>query len=1137
MSIGEEEGIADMNRINESKLYSTLNESMKSSIDLCVKFVESLWEADPIILNYTDHSIKHSLRIMERLENLLSQYLDFFTHEEKYLLILAVILHDIGMQCDLRKHSEVKQVAIEKFGAVLNEKYAPKSKVFSEAEQNEIRENHHFLVAARLHCLALDESKSEAAVAIRSIDNSMIGDLIDICKFHSKLRIYDCGEYFTNSIGKKRLIAALVRLGDELDISRDRVKISILSEFAIPIENGVYWYLHNNTVVNILDNVISVYYRIRPDEADKFMELLQQDMIRFRNKNQHLLEVLWNYKLSFCFSSQGVKTDDYAPSLNNEFVLAVISNSKEAKNNMPIVQETIKTINVNSKVVDTATIFEFLKHEQTVLFEAVKEVYLDREYTLNNAQLTMFDILNCEKNYILLGEAGFGKTFFSKKLCFEALCTLSTNHRHFPIFIDLSNYGNTFNNLAQALHRIISQKIEITPDNCEKMITKGGFYFVLDGLDEVTIKNYKHCISELKEHAKNTKNRFFITCRTNRYSEELGDVCKKIELSPLNKSQIDKFLDSHNIHKYYNDIDYDTLCNPLLLSMIPSLTDERGLLPINKAMMYRKFCIKLFESWDAQKGIKINYSVSDLVMFLGKTAHMHFNAPFIEKSLFDVELSNYFGVENHKDILDCILKTGLLEYGDTYLRYKHKTFKEYFTANYILHNYLTPFNKDELTSIIRSIDYHEVILFIAGLISDYVSQKKYFDLILECSLKLYAECMLICPNIKIEVNSGFEKEYLNDIIVYYEKILNMHFPEIKNLFYPFWNGYFGCTLSLGITGCYEGDTSCVSFSLHLINHGDQKITIAKPNEIFRKDYVNFAGQNNLRGVIKCRSTNLKLSGYTENSASKVALDILIDELKELLKYRKLYLCKYLLASFIDDFQNKIRECRDKSFDELSTWVDDKVSNAMIRTGSKDVQITYDRVDLRSLQALIQTFKNAGYIYENCLLPSPDVLSPEHGWVWNFYSESRAIEFLQAFFWQYQKSFIEMCDMNFSRVKNEFPDYINYPYQYIVGLTFPNEDKKNRSSDYRVSYYYKSAKEESEPIVRKNHLEDSFELSDEIFRDIELSYVNRPFSRKFSLSKTLFSAFLSGRNDSTALIEMVFKKLENNLENIFGKLWR
>ena len=1128
-----------MNNVNESKLYEALVDTKRRSVDACAEFVDSLWgEANHIISNYTDHSLKHSLRIITRLEDLLTNRIaNFLSSEEIYLLLLGAILHDIGMQCDLRKLNDVKRVAVDNFGAVFKEQYAPSAKSFSEKEQSEIRENHHLLTAAKLHCLALDSSHSNESAAIRSISNDLIEDLIDICMFHSKLPINECDMNFKHlSNGRKRLIAALVRLGDELDISSDRVNMDIPRQFMIPPENGAYWYLHNNTNVKIHKGIISVYYRVRPNETDRYEEFLQQSMVRFRNKNEHLLEILWEYDLHFRFSRTGVEYDNYAPQLDNEFVDLLVSKFEEDRNSLPIIQGVVEAISVNSAAINNVAIFEFLKSEQLSLFETIRAVYLNREPMLDNSSLSLNKILTCEENYILLGEAGFGKTYFSKYLCYEALCTLSNSQNYFPIFIDLSNYGNTYSTLGQALYRIISSKIEITYEDCDKLIANGGFYFVLDGLDEVSNDNYKKCIIELKAHIKNPQNRFFITCRTNRYFGELDENCEKIELSPLSDEQIDKFFDSHNIYKYDYQSEYDILRNPLLLSMIPSLIDDRGLLLTNKALVYKEFCAKLFDGWDAQKGDKVKFSVFDIEIFLGKIAYTYLTAPFITKSIFDSEVSKHFGAENHKYISDCIFKTALLECDNLYLKFRHKTFKEYFAANFILHNYVLSFNENELIKITQDKDYHEVNIFVTGLNPDYTSHGKYFELILDSCLKLYSECMYIRPNIQCVVSYEFESTYLNDIIITYEKILDMYFPEIKDLFSPFTSEYSQQGLDIGITGYYDEDNRSLCFSLHLIKTGDAKIKIAKLDKFFLDDYMDFAYKYNFKGSIKTRFVNLGLSGYSENSAQKIVLDIIVDELKEMLETRKLRLSKYLIASYINDFQENLRVCKDKSLDELDMWVNNELEDAVKTTGSEDVHVMHDSFNLRDLQAFINMFRKSNYLYEDCLLPKSDIQNPEHGWIWNFYSKSRAVEYLQAFFWQYQQSFVEMCDMNFSKLKSIFPDYMNYPYRYVVDITFPNVDKKDRSSDYRVSYYYQSSDIDTPPLVRENFNKNAYKSQDEIFDAIKYSYRNKPFSEVLSISNSGFSRFLHCYKNGTALVEMVFDKLEDNLKNVFGKVW-
>jgi hypothetical protein len=72
-----------------------------------------------------------------------------------------------------------------------------------------------------------------------------------VCKFHSQIPMDKCPDTSEINLGLRlKLIAAILRLADELDIGKTRVSIESIKDSKFPIENSVYWWLHHQTVVS-----------------------------------------------------------------------------------------------------------------------------------------------------------------------------------------------------------------------------------------------------------------------------------------------------------------------------------------------------------------------------------------------------------------------------------------------------------------------------------------------------------------------------------------------------------------------------------------------------------------------------------------------------------------------------------------------------------------------------------------------------------------------------------------------------------------------------------------------------------------------------------------------------------------------
>lgn len=110
----------------ELNLLETIKEDrLKTSLALIRETMEDIWGFDsPRIINdYTDHGEKHCERIADYVSHLV-QANDGkkLSSVEMYLLLSGIYLHDIGMQCDVVKHPNLKSGA-EKYGAKFNNNF------------------------------------------------------------------------------------------------------------------------------------------------------------------------------------------------------------------------------------------------------------------------------------------------------------------------------------------------------------------------------------------------------------------------------------------------------------------------------------------------------------------------------------------------------------------------------------------------------------------------------------------------------------------------------------------------------------------------------------------------------------------------------------------------------------------------------------------------------------------------------------------------------------------------------------------------------------------------------------------------------------------------------------------------------
>ena len=276
------------------------NPSLKRSLDEVRIAVEAIWEDNiRIIRGYTNHGIDHCDRVIEKAEWLINgKGSGLLSEQEEYVLFASAYLHDIGMQCDVVRFPEIKERA-ESLGAEFNVAFGGRSAAdYTLNEQESIRANHHFLSAAWIDT-ANNDHENVLHNAITSIPPILIRDLMDVCMYHSKLRIGDCPNNFEHIRGRKDLIAALVRFSDELDIDTNKVTIQTVKAFNLPPRNAIYWWMHNRTIIEYdtpRENSIRITVSLNYNDFDNYGHIIKRLFIDdYVEKNNDLRDTLERY--------------------------------------------------------------------------------------------------------------------------------------------------------------------------------------------------------------------------------------------------------------------------------------------------------------------------------------------------------------------------------------------------------------------------------------------------------------------------------------------------------------------------------------------------------------------------------------------------------------------------------------------------------------------------------------------------------------------------------------------------------------------------------------------------------------------------------------------------------------------------
>ena len=256
----------------------------------CIKADELL--KTPLHIHYTNHDIDHSYRIIKIISSLLTGTKAKLCDAEKFVLLTAIVLHDMGMQTPNNNNSGKRQLSYKAL-----EKIRAKHHIYSEK-----------LI---IDSVAKPDGKYSFGLDSQKV---YVDDIAFIAKNHRKTDISSLPDYMTSgNIIRRKLLSALIRLGDALDLDSRRVNIERLSVFPIPVESKFHWYAHEYVSSLSVDNQkVEIYLEFPPSYENthfvtRFKEHVKNEIVRQINEVYDILDgygirlyknVVWHTKYS-----------------------------------------------------------------------------------------------------------------------------------------------------------------------------------------------------------------------------------------------------------------------------------------------------------------------------------------------------------------------------------------------------------------------------------------------------------------------------------------------------------------------------------------------------------------------------------------------------------------------------------------------------------------------------------------------------------------------------------------------------------------------------------------------------------------------------------------------------------------------
>ncbi|MFH0774131.1 MAG: NACHT domain-containing protein, partial [bacterium] len=240
-----------------------------------------------------------------------------------------------------------------------------------------------------------------------------------------------------------------------------------------------------------------------------------------------------------------------------------------------------------------------------------------------SAPITFSEIFKKEEHITILGDPGSGKTTLLKWLFLiyaQGLRAIVDNglgdKRFLPILLPISALyiQREKNGHISPLDAILGIGEEfgakLSPSFLKEKMEKGDCLILLDGLDELPEKQDRFEMADYIARfiSAFSKNRFVVTSRPMGFTE-ITSMDKVYTLSELDDEDIEGFI-KRWFGEIKNPIEADSLIdslketqakqlarNPLLLTLICSISATGRRLPKSKAKLYRLCCEILFERW------------------------------------------------------------------------------------------------------------------------------------------------------------------------------------------------------------------------------------------------------------------------------------------------------------------------------------------------------------------------------------------------------------------------------------------------------------------------------------------------------------------------------------------------------------